>query len=228
MYTTPLRTMLQFIHIYFGILTPGWQTYRAFANGQRNIIILWLKYWVIFALLQGLGYITDILFGGSLLYTRLKLLLAVFLWFSYPDSTKTLYQLIEKPVLRSLEQHLANHGYKSLGQPLYQFFLTSNQEDTHHIGELSVNAELLKRELGLLLDGINGKSHRGEPQVNAELLKRELRILMEDIDGGATSSQESTPRQRNLHNRQAVSSINYLVPHYRVHYSSEDEQSDSM
>ncbi|KAH8254172.1 hypothetical protein KR032_008785, partial [Drosophila birchii] len=148
--------MLKFLYVYYGILTPGWRTFKAVAKGRRDLIVLWLKYWVIFALLQGLGYLTDNLFGGSLLYTLLKLVMAVILWLGYPESTKIIYKLIDDPAVRNLELNLANHNYISLGQQLYNSFWSSNQDE-------------------------NYDDHRGEPQVNAELLKRELSILLANI-----------------------------------------------
>ncbi|KAH8290381.1 hypothetical protein KR054_002378, partial [Drosophila jambulina] len=181
--------MLKCIYIYYGILIPGWKTFRAFTSGKRAFIILWLKYWVIFTLFQGLGYLTDILFDGSPLYTLLKLVMAVILWLGYPDSTKIIYTLIDTPALRNLDLNLDNQGYMSLGQKLYQIFWSSDQEN-------------------------NPEEERGEPQVNAELLKRELSILMADISGGDTSNRESMTRQRNLHSYQHIN-INYLDPRHR-------------
>ncbi|KAH8234422.1 hypothetical protein KR038_009568, partial [Drosophila bunnanda] len=155
--------MLKFIYIYCGLLTPGWQTFKAVANRRHDRIILWLKYWVIFALLQGLGYLTDILFDGSQPYTFLKLVMAVILWLGYPDSSRIIYQFIDKPVLRNLDLNLANQGYVSLGQQLYSRILSFGQGDCD-------------------------EGNKGEPQVNAELLKRELSILMANIPGGDSSN----------------------------------------
>ncbi|XP_020804313.1 uncharacterized protein LOC110180975 [Drosophila serrata] len=198
--------LLKVIYIYYGLLLPGWHTFKAVVNRRQDLTILWLKYWVIFTLLQGLGYLTDILFDGSLPYTLLKLVMAVILWLGYPDSSRIIYEFIDKPVLRNLELNLANQGFMSLGQQLHSFW-SSDQEDS-------------------------SEYNKGEPQVNAELLKRELSILMANISGGDTSNRESMPRQNYNHvqlpsDRQAMYKINYLNSRYQVHYS-EDEQSDSL
>ncbi|XP_017070135.1 receptor expression-enhancing protein 2 isoform X2 [Drosophila eugracilis] len=72
--------MLRLIYIYYGTLLPGWTTLRAFSHGQKHFVVLWLKYWVIYAMLQGIGVLTDFLVGGLPFYGALKLILSICIW----------------------------------------------------------------------------------------------------------------------------------------------------
>ncbi|XP_050743509.1 receptor expression-enhancing protein 2 isoform X2 [Drosophila biarmipes] len=103
--------MLRLIYIYYGTLLPGWNTLRALSHGQRHFIVLWLKYWVIHALLQAFGVLTDFFAGGLPFYAALKLILSVGLWFSAPYSSNHLYNIIKKYVMGKLEP-IVEQGFR--------------------------------------------------------------------------------------------------------------------
>jgi len=155
--------MLRLIYIYYGTLLPGWTTLRAFSHGQRHFIVLWLKYWVIHALLQAFGVLTDFLIGGLPFYAALKLILSVGLWFSAPYSTNHLFNAIRKYVMVKLEP-VIDQGYiwhQTIGRNLY--------------GTL-IQSQLVKTIIPKDRDEQRG------PRVNNRLLKRELSNLMAEIE----------------------------------------------
>nr|XP_016928199.1 uncharacterized protein LOC108008805 [Drosophila suzukii] len=131
--------MLRLIYIYYGTLLPGWTTLRAFSHGQRHFIVLWLKYWVIHALLQAFGVLTDFLIGGLPFYAALKLILSVGLWFSAPYSTNHLFNAIRKYVMVKLEP-VIDQGY-----------IWHQTIDRDEQRGPRVNNRLLKRELSNLM-----------------------------------------------------------------------------
>ncbi|XP_043947609.1 uncharacterized protein LOC108026571 isoform X1 [Drosophila biarmipes] len=147
--------MLRLIYIYYGTLLPGWNTLRALSHGQRHFIVLWLKYWVIHALLQAFGVLTDFFAGGLPFYAALKLILSVGLWFSAPYSSNHLYNIIKKYVMGKLEP-IVEQGFR---------WHATLDQDEQSSGP-RVNKHLLKRELSNLMAEIE--------MDQAELHKREF------------------------------------------------------
>jgi len=163
--------MLSLVYIYYGTLLPGWSSLRAIGHDQRHFIELWLKYWVIYALLQGLGVLTDFLLGGLSFYAGLKLILSVGLWFSAPYSTNHLFNLlntysmgklcpvVEKGV-RWHEKVCRNIFRGFMKSPLVTVVMPRDEDE--HITEPRINNRLLKRELSNLMTQIakNSADHR--------------------------------------------------------------------
>ncbi|XP_016973905.1 uncharacterized protein LOC108040806 [Drosophila rhopaloa] len=156
--------MLRLIYIYYGTLCPGWTTLRALSHGQRHFIVLWLKYWVIYAFLQGFAVFTDFLIGGLPFYAALKLILSICLWFSAPYSTNHLFNLIGKYVLGKLEPTIDRGGrwHDALGRKLLH--------------------SLIQLPLATTVVPNNKDEERKGPRLNGHLLKRELADLMAEIE----------------------------------------------
>ncbi|KAH8348797.1 hypothetical protein KR084_011246, partial [Drosophila pseudotakahashii] len=156
--------MLRLIYIYYGTLLPGWNTLRAFGNGQRHFIDLWLKYWVIYALLQALGVLTDFLIGGLTFYGALKLILSICLWFSAPYSTNQLFNLISKYIMGMLEPIFdqGDRWHRTLGRNLFH--------------------SLIQTQLVKTIMPKNQDEQIKGPRISDHLLKRELSNLMAEIE----------------------------------------------
>ncbi|EDV56862.1 uncharacterized protein LOC6547944 [Drosophila erecta] len=155
--------MLRLVYIYYGTLLPGWSTLRAFGQAQRHFIVLWLKYWVIYALLQALGVLTDFLLGGLSGYTGLKLILSIGLWFSAPYST--------------------NHLFNFLDEYAMGIFGPVVEGGIRWHGEVNRNIcrNFLQSPLGAVVVPKDVDEQAREPQINNHLLKKELSNLMAQI-----------------------------------------------
>lgn len=116
------NVVLYSIYLYYGALSPGWKTLKAYSSGQRDSLVLWLKYWVIYSLLQGLECLTDFLFDGMLHYKSLKLILSALLVFTSPHGTHYIYTVIAK-----LVSLMGNRWYMYI----YRSFWSAGQEDNH-------------------------------------------------------------------------------------------------
>ncbi|XP_017002995.2 uncharacterized protein [Drosophila takahashii] len=156
--------MLRLIYIYYGTLLPGWNTLRAFGHGQRHFIDLWLKYWVIYALLQAFGVFTDFLIGGLKFYGALKLILSICLWFSAPYSTNQLFNIIKNYIMGMLEPIFdqGDRWHQTLGRNLFR--------------------SLIQTQLVKTIMPKNQDEQIKRPRVNDHLLKRELSNLMAEIE----------------------------------------------
>ncbi|XP_017044929.1 receptor expression-enhancing protein 3-B [Drosophila ficusphila] len=208
--------MLRLMYIYYGALCPGWSTLRAFSHGQSHFIELWLKYWVIYALLQGLGVLTDVLIGWLPFYAALKLILSVVLWFSAPYSTNHLFNLIGKYLLSKVEWIVdqGDHWHQALGKEVFRTLLQS-----------PLVATVIPKDR---------EDQGGGPQLNGDLLKRELSELMAEIEKDeASRCQQPRMSGRNLHRPQLASGeglqstnvdnfIGYLTQRLEDQHSEED------
>ncbi|XP_043644550.1 receptor expression-enhancing protein 4 [Drosophila teissieri] len=155
--------MLRLVYIYYGTLLPGWSTLRAVGQGQRHFIVLWLKYWVIFALLQALGVLTDFLLGGLSFYAGLKLILSMGIWFSAPYSTNHLYNLLDKHAM-GIFGPLVEEGFR-----------------WHEEVKRNIFRNFLQTTLGAVIMPKDVDEQASEPQINNHLLKKELSNLMAQI-----------------------------------------------
>ncbi|XP_017120050.1 putative HVA22-like protein g [Drosophila elegans] len=172
--------MLRLVYIYYGTLCPGWTTLRALGQGQRHFIVLWLKYWVIYALLQGFGVLTDFLIGWLPYYAALKLILSICLWFSAPYSTNHLYNFITKYVMEQLEP-IIDRGFRWHGALVRKNF--------HKFMQLPLVLTVIPRDLD---------EQRMEPRLNDDLLKRELTHLMAEIEKDEADKRRRHKRCMNL------------------------------
>ncbi|EDW92390.1 uncharacterized protein LOC6531891 isoform X1 [Drosophila yakuba] len=172
--------MLRLVYIYYGTLLPGWSTLRAFGQGRRHFIVLWLKYWVIYALLQALGVLTDFLVGGLSFYAGLKFILSVGLWFSAPYSTNHLFDLLDK------------HAMGIFG-PLVEEGVRWHEEVNRNICR-----NFMQTQLGAVIMPKDVDEQASEPQINNHLLKKELSNLMAQIgkdEAGHRRQHERSIRQ---------------------------------
>lgn len=157
--------MLRLIYFYYGILCPGWATLRACSHGQKHYIVLWLRYWIMYALLQAFGSLTDSLFGARTLYATVKLFLSVCLWFSVPYSTNYMYHLVGENFLSKLE-------------PIVDFGC-----QVHKRLFMQVLSFVFQSSIPSAAKGFAGKGdQRGEPLVDGRQLKLELSELVTEIE----------------------------------------------
>ncbi|KAH8318302.1 hypothetical protein KR074_002050, partial [Drosophila pseudoananassae] len=172
--------MLRLINIYYGILCPGWSTLRACTQGKKDSIVMWLRYWIIYALLQVFGSITDPIFGEWTLYATVKLFLSGCLWFSAPYSTNYLYTQIGEHFWRILEP-IFIFGYQmpKLFLRVLVFFLqltiASDPNDSAGRGDQKrepLDGKQLQLELGDLQAGIKGDEAEIRP--NLEQMVRQI------------------------------------------------------
>ncbi|KMY96114.1 uncharacterized protein LOC27206192 [Drosophila simulans] len=178
--------MLRLVYIYYGTLLPGWSSLRAFGQGQRHFSELWLKYWVIYALLQGLGVLTDFLLSGFSFYAGLKLILSVGLWFSAPYSTNHLFNLLDAYAMGKLGAVVENgvrwHGQISrnifrgfMQSPLVTVIMPRGEDE--HITEPRINKRLLKRELSNLMTQIARETADHRHQQERPMMRHSPRHL---------------------------------------------------
>ncbi|XP_039228814.1 uncharacterized protein LOC6531891 isoform X2 [Drosophila yakuba] len=134
--------MLRLVYIYYGTLLPGWSTLRAFGQGRRHFIVLWLKYWFI---------------------------LSVGLWFSAPYSTNHLFDLLDKHAM-GIFGPLVEEGvrwHEEVNRNICRNFMQTQlgavimpKDVDEQASEPQINNHLLKKELSNLMAQI-GKDEAG-------------------------------------------------------------------
>nr|XP_017105886.2 uncharacterized protein LOC108131498 [Drosophila bipectinata] len=216
--------MLRYVYIYYGILSPGWFTMRACTQRQNDLIVMWLKYWIVYALLQALMCITDSIYGERILYTIVKLVLSVCLWFSVPYSTDYMYTQIGQhfwDILRPIiifGYQLAKFLLRLIAFFL-QLTLASAPNDSDGRGDQKreplVDGQQLQLELSKLPTGIEGDE--AEMRHNVEPMVRQI------VPGSSTDQVNAleTPDQDSM-----KSIVEYL--NNKLEYSQSSEQCISL
>jgi len=94
----------------FGILYPGYMSYKVLKTKRSTNYGIWLMYWITFAMFTSVETITDIFIGPWLpFYNELKLL---FLYMTYPTSDSSLtyvYKNIVSPFIKRHEKDIDSH-----------------------------------------------------------------------------------------------------------------------
>src|SRR2546423_657978 len=86
-----------------GVLIPAFSTFKSLKNKTQANRLVWLRYWVVFALFYATRLVTDVFLFWIPFYNILKILFILWLSSSKAAGAQVLYFYAVEPILRGHE-----------------------------------------------------------------------------------------------------------------------------
>ena len=122
----------------WGLMYPGYQSYKTICSGNKCEYVKWMVYWTVFSSFLTVVTVTDLLIWWFPLYYEFKMLFVLWLLAPYTKGVRILYRKILHPMLARYRHKIEEYA-NCMMLKSYEFFLGFIQSFLMQVAQLLIN-----------------------------------------------------------------------------------------